>query len=152
MITAWSVLANGGKLIQPYVVESIIKDGEVEQTDTNVIHRVITEEASSIITSMLISTVRRGHGRPADVPGYLIAGKTGTSQIAGPNGKYETGEGSVITSFAGYFPALQPQFVMLVKFDRPRIGENTWGSTTAAPTFKKIAEYLIDYYNIQPNS
>ncbi len=152
MITAWSVLANGGKLIQPYVVESIITDNEVEQTETNVIHRVISEEASSIITSMLISTVRRGHGRPADIPGYLIAGKTGTSQIAGSSGKYEVGEGSVITSFAGYFPALQPQFVMLVKFDRPRIGENTWGSTTAAPTFKKIAEYLIDYYNIQPSS
>ena len=152
MITAWATLANGGKLIQPYIIESIINDNEVKETETNVIHRVISEEASSIITSMLISTVRRGHGRPADIPGYLIAGKTGTSQIAGSSGKYEVGEGSVITSFAGYFPALQPQFVILVKFDRPRIGENTWGSTTAAPTFKKITEYLIDYYNIQPSS
>jgi cell division protein FtsI/penicillin-binding protein 2 len=152
MMAAWAALANGGKLIQPYIVDSIVRQGEVIKTEPQVIHRVITEEASSIITSMLVSVVRRGHGRPADIPGHLIAGKTGTSQIAGPSGKYETGEGAVITSFAGYLPALQPQFIMLVKFDRPRIGENTWGSTTAAPTFKRIAEFLIDYYNIQPNA
>ncbi len=152
MLTAWAALANGGKLVQPYVVDSVIQDGVVTETRPEIIHRVISEEASSIITSMLTSVVRRGHGRPADVPGYLIAGKTGTSQIAGNNGRYETGEGSVITSFAGYFPALEPEFVMLVKFDRPRIGENTWGSTTGAPTFGLIAEFLIDYYNIQPSS
>ena len=150
MVAAWAAMANGGKLVQPYIVDSIIRDGDVIETEPEIIHRVISEEASSIITSMLISTVRRGHGRPADIPGYLIAGKTGTAQIAGKYGKYETGEGSTITSFAGYLPALQPQFVMLVKFDRPRIGENTWGSTTAAPTFQKVAEFLIDYYNIEP--
>jgi len=151
MITAWAALANGGKLMQPYIVDSIIREGEVIQQEPEIIHRVISEEASSIITSMLISVVRRGHGRPADIPGHLIAGKTGTSQIAGNNGKYETGEGSTITSFAGYFPALKPQFVILVKFDRPRIGKNTWGSTTGAPTFREISEFLIDYYNIEPS-
>ena len=150
MITAWAALANGGKLIQPYIVDSIIKENEVIKTEPQIIHRVISEETSSIMTSMLVSVVRQGHGRPADIPGHLIAGKTGTSQIAGSDGKYEVGEGAVITSFAGYFPAFQPQFVMLVKFDRPRIGVNTWGATTAAPTFRKIAEFLIDYYNIQP--
>jgi len=152
MATAWSALANGGKLVQPYIVDSVIRNGEVIQTEPEIIHRVISEEASSIITSMLISTVRRGHGKPADILGYLIAGKTGTAQIAGKYGAYEKGEGATITSFAGYFPALKPQFVILVKFDRPRIGENTWGATTAAPTFRRIAEFLIDYYNIQPNS
>lgn len=152
MVTAWAALANGGKLMQPHIVDSIIRDGKVIETEPEIIHRVISEETSSIITSMLISTVRRGHGRPADIPGYLIAGKTGTAQIAGRYGRYETGEGATITSFGGYFPALQPQFVMLVKFDRPRIGENTWGSTTAAPTFRKISEFLIDYYNIEPSS
>ena len=152
MVTAWAALANGGKLMQPYVVDSVIRDGEVIETEPEIIHRVISEEASSIITSMLVSTVRRGHGRPADIPGYLIAGKTGTAQIAGKYGKYETGDGSTITSFAGYLPAQQPQFVILVKFDRPRIGENTWGSTTAAPVFRKVAEFLIDYYSIEPNA
>jgi len=152
MITAWASLANGGKLIQPYMVDSIIREGKVIETTPEIIQRVISEETSSIITSMLVSTVRQGHARPAAVPGFLVAGKTGTSQIAGKFGRYETGEGAVITSFAGYFPAMKPQFVILIKFDRPRIGENTWGATTGAPTFKLIAEFLIDYYNIEPSS
>lgn len=151
MITAWSALANGGKLMQPYIVDSVIKDGEVIETEPEIIHRVISEEASSIITSMLVSVVRGYHGR-AEVPGYLIAGKTGTAQIAGKYGQYEKGEGATITSFAGYFPATKPQFVVLVKLDRPRIGEGTWGETTAAPAFQRIAEFLIDYYNIESSS
>ncbi len=152
LITAWSALANGGKLMQPYIVDSVVKKDEVIETEPQVIKRVISEETSSIITSMNVNSVRNGVARPADIPGYLIAGKTGTSQIAGKGGKYEVGDGSTITSFAGYAPAHEPKFVILVKFDRPRIGEETWGSTTAAPTFRKIAEFLFDYYNIQPSA
>ena len=150
LLTAWAALANGGKLIQPYIVDSIIREGEIIQTEPQVIKRVLSEEASSIITSMNINSVRTGVARPADIPGYLVAGKTGTSQVAGSDGKYEEGEGSTITSFAGYAPALEPKFVMLVKFDRPRYGaESTWGSTTAAPVFRKITVFLMNYYNIQ---
>jgi len=152
MITAWAALANGGKLMEPYIVDTIIRGNETIKNEPSVIQRVISEETSSIITSMLISVVRRGHAKPADIPGYLIAGKTGTAQVAGKGGKYETGDGSTITSFAGYLPALEPRFVMLIKFERPRIGENTWGATTAAPTFRAISEFLIDYYNLQSNS
>lgn len=149
IVTAWAALANGGKLMQPYIVDSIIRKGEVIQNEPQVIKRVISEETSSIITSMNINSVRAGVARPADIPGYLVAGKTGTSQMAGADGRYEEGEGSTITSFAGYAPALEPEFVMLVKFERPRIGENTWGSTTAAITFREITEFLMEYYNIQ---
>lgn len=149
LITAWAAMANGGKLMEPYIVDTIIKDGENFKAEPQVIKRVISEETASIITSMNINSVQNGVAKPGAVPGYLIAGKTGTSQVAGDNGKYETGDGSTITSFAGYAPALAPKFVVLVKFDRPRIGENTWGATTAAPTFRKIAEFLFDYYNIQ---
>lgn len=148
IVTAWAALANGGKLMQPYIVDSVIHDGRVIETEPQVIRRVISEETSSIITSMNVNAVQIGVARPADMTGYLVAGKTGTSQVAGDDGKYETGEGSTITSFAGYAPALEPKFVMLVKFDRPRIGDETWGSTTAAPTFRKISEFLMDYYNI----
>ena len=152
VITAWAALANGGKLMQPYIIDSIIKDNKIIKAEPQIVKRVISEETSSIITSMLINSVRRGVARPADITGYLIAGKTGTSQVAGNNGKYETGEGSTITSFAGYAPALKPQFVVLVKLDRPRIGEGTWGATTAAPMFREIAEFLMKYYNIQASS
>ncbi len=151
MITAWAALANGGKLLQPYIIDSIIKEGEVVKTEPQVIHRVISEETSSLITSMLVNVVKNGQAKPAGIPGYLIAGKTGTSQIAGPGGKYETGDDSVNTSFVGFFPALKPQYLVFVKFDRPRLGgSSTWGETTTAPTFKKVAEFLINYSNIQP--
>ncbi|MFH0820576.1 MAG: penicillin-binding protein 2 [Candidatus Peregrinibacteria bacterium] len=153
LIAAWGALANGGKLMEPYIVDSVIKEKETIKTEPKVLKRVIAEETSSILTSMLITVVQRGQARKyADIPGFLVAAKTGTSQIAGKNGKYETGEGSVNTSFVGYMPALKPKFVMVVKFDRPRIGDNTWGVNTAAPTFRKIADYLIDYYNLQPSN
>lgn len=152
VVTAWAALANGGKLVQPYLIESVIKDDEVIETEPQVIHRVLSNETSSLITSMLINVVQKGHGTKADIPGYSIAGKTGTSQIASTKrAGYEEGVGSVITSFAGYFPANNPQFVMLVKFDRPRLGFDAWGSNTAAPTFGQIAEFLIEHYQIQPS-
>jgi len=153
IVIAWAALANGGKLMEPTIVDSVVKEKEVIKTEPQVIRRVISEETSSLITSMLVNVVQRGHSKQyVDIPGFLVAGKTGTAQIAGKGSKYETGEGSVITSFAGYMPALQPKFVMLVKFERPRIGENTWGVNTAAPTFRKIADFLIDYYSLQPSS
>ena len=64
-------------------------------------------------------------------------------------GRYEKGDGTTITSFAGYAPINNPKFVVFVKFDRPRVGSNsTWGSTTAAPVFKEIMEFLLDYYDV----
>ena len=150
MAAAWSALANGGKLVQPYIVDSIIKKDKVIKTEPQIIRRVISEESSSIISSMLVSSVDNGYAHKAGIPGYLIAGKTGTSQMAGKNGKYEVGEGTTVTSFGGYI-AFNAQFVAIVKLDRPRIGEDTWGENTAAPAFRDIAEFLINYYNIQPS-
>ncbi len=150
MAVAWSALANGGKLVQPYIVESVIKKDQTIKTEPQVIRRVISEEASSLISSMLVSSVNNGYAHRAAIPGYLMAGKTGTSQIAGKNGKYEVGgNGTTVTSFGGFI-AFNPQFVAIVKLDRPRIGEDTWGENTAAPAFRDIAEFLINYYNIQP--
>lgn len=148
LISAWSALANGGKLMHPYIVDSVIKEGETIKTEPQVIDRVISEETSTVITSMLISVVD-SYKKFGGIPGYQIAGKTGTAQIAGGGG-YEKGLGSTITSFVGYAPALEPKFVVLVKLDRPRSfgEENTWGEVTAGPMFKKVAEFLFDYYNI----
>ena len=76
----------------------------------------------------------------------------GAAVRAGAAGQQGPAGGGAAQGVAGYFPALKPQFVILVKFDRPRIGENTWGSTTGAPTFKEIAQFLIDYYNIEASA
>lgn len=152
MITAIAALANNGKLMKPMVIDRVIRpDGTVERTQPKVIDQVITPETSSTITAMLVSSINNGYAKSAKIPGYRMAGKTGTSQIAGPGGKYETGTGSVITSFAGYAPANHPKFVVLVKFDRPKARGKELGVQSAAPVFKDIAAFLFKYYGIPPD-
>ena len=150
VITALSSLANGGKLMRPTIIDRIERsDGTVESTQPHVIDRVITPETSETITAMLTNAVTNGYAKTAKVPGYRIAGKTGTSQIAGPGGKYEAGTGSTITSFMGYAPIDDPQFIALVKLDRPRNVQ--YGSESAAPIFKDVATFLFEYYGIPPD-
>ncbi|MDP6561309.1 MAG: penicillin-binding transpeptidase domain-containing protein, partial [Candidatus Peribacteraceae bacterium] len=152
VITGWSALANGGKLMRPSIVDTVERsDGSNVVTKPYIVDQVITAETSDTITAMLTSVVNQGFGRSAGVNGYLIAGKTGTSQIAGPGGKYETGTGAAVTSFAGFGPANHPKFVLLVKFDRPRAKDIEFGSQSAAPVFKQIATFLFDYYGIPPS-
>ncbi|QQS59200.1 penicillin-binding protein 2 [Candidatus Peregrinibacteria bacterium] len=152
MARAWSALANGGVMMQPQIIsEKDYPDGTKEIIEPAAVRRAISTDTATTITSMLVSSVERGVAHTAHIPGYKIAGKTGTSQIAGSDGKYETGEGSFVTSFAGYAPAYDPRFLILVKFDRPRYGtENTWGATTAAPVFREIMAFLLEYGNIPP--
>ena len=150
VITAYSALANGGRLMRPTIIDSVIKnDGTVEVMKPHVVDQVITPETSDTITAMLVSGVNQGYAKGGKVSGYRTAGKTGTSQIAGPGGRYETGTGSSIASFAGYAPPHDPKFVILVKFDRPRNRE--YGSVTAAPVFKDVAAFLFKYYGIPPD-
>lgn len=151
--TAWSALANGGLLMQPrLVVAKIDSNQQRVEIEPRVMRRVIGKETSAQITSMLVATIDNGVARPARLDQYYASGKTGTSQIARENGVgYEKGEGSFYTSFAGYLPVNKPRFVILVKIDRARIGENTYGSTTAAPVFKEVATYLAHYFNLPPD-
>lgn len=150
MIVASAALANGGKLIKPTIIDSVIHpDGTILQSETTIIDQVITQETSETMTAMLVSSVNKGYAQPAKVPGYRIAGKTGTSQIARPGGGYQTGTGSTIASFIGYAPVSHPRFIVLVKFDRPKQGIH--GASTAAPIFKEIAAYLFQYYGIPPD-
>jgi len=143
--SAYLAIANGGRLIQPKVVEKIVfSDGREEVFPTKEIRRVISEETAKKITNMLISVVERGHGKKAAVPGYQVAGKTGTAQIPLPSGGYE--ENTHIGSFAGFLPANNPCFVILVKLDRPKTVE--FAESSAAPTFSEIASFLLTYYKV----
>jgi cell division protein FtsI/penicillin-binding protein 2 len=138
--------------MRPTIIDSVIKnDGTVDKNIPVIVDQVITPETSATITAMLMSAVTNGYAKTAKVPGYRIAGKTGTSQIAGPGSKYETGTGSSLTSFAGYAPLDHPRFVVLVKFDRPRAKDVEYGSKSAAPVFKEIATFLFKYYGIPPD-
>ncbi len=156
MIQAWAPLINWGMLVQPQIVKSVIKiDGDRKDVQNDPIKRVISKSSSDQIKAMLVSSIDHGVAKPGGVEGYSVGWKTGTSQIACsdrtrcPTGRYERGEGTTITSFAWFAPADKPEFLVLVKFDRPRIGDNTWGSTTAAPVFQDVMEFLLKYYDIK---
>ncbi len=150
MITAFSALANGGKLMKPTIIDEIRHaDGAVDKKPATVVGQVLKPETAATITAMLVSGTQHGFAKSGKVPGHRMAGKTGTSQIAGPGGKYETGTGSTIASYAGYAPIDHPKFVILIKLDRPK--KDDFGSKSAAPLFKDIASFLFDYYGIPPD-
>lgn len=148
MIMAYAVLANGGTLYQPQIIERVIhNDGSEEKIAPQAIRRVLSEETSRTMGEMLRSVVVRGHGKRADVPGYLVGGKTGTAQVAKSDSKgYE--EGLSIGSFVGYAPLDNPRFVVLVKIDNPKNVE--WAESSAAPTFGRIMKFLLEYAKIKP--
>ena len=95
---------------------------------------------------MMVEVVDTGNVKAA-VPGYRVAGKSGTAQIPSPEG-YE--EDATIVSFVGFAPADDPEFVVLVKMDRPDFNINQWASHTAAPVFSRVTKRLLDYYSIPP--
>ncbi len=148
LAVAYSALANGGELLKPQIIEKIVHaNGEEETIEPHVVHRVISEKASKQIGKMLRSVVVNGHGKRADVPGYLIGGKTGTAQVAN-SGKKGYDDSQTIGTFAGYGPIDDPQFVIVVKMDNPKTV--IWAESSAAPTFGKVMQYLLDFYNIAP--
>lgn len=148
MVTAYSVLANGGRLLQPNIIDKVIHaDGNEEKNEPREVRRVVSEETSKMMGAMLRSVVVNGHGKRADVPGYLVGGKTGTAQVAKSDAKgYE--EGQSIGSFVGYAPINNPQFVVLVKLDNPKNVE--WAESSAAPTFGQIMKFLLEYAKVKP--
>ncbi len=149
MAAGYSALANGGLLMKPYIVdEEILPDGRHIKTEPETIRRVIDSETSTAITQILISSVRNGYAKPGGVEGYFVAGKTGTSQTY-LRGKALNDVGTTLASFGGYAPATDPQFILLVKIDRPRVSE--WGAAVAAPVFQKVTEELLtNYFAIAP--
>ena len=96
---------------------------------------------------MLINVVERGFGDIARIPGYYLAGKTGTAEVPfeGKKGYYAD---RTIQSFIGFGPALKPEFLILVKLDNPKVPKS---SLSAAPIFRKLAQYIINYWQLPPD-
>ena len=148
LVNATAALANGGNMVKPHLVKKLIHaDGSEEVIDTSFQRQAVSSSTADTVTAMLVSVVENGLGAPAKVPGYKIAGKTGTAQVAA-KGKKGYDPDQKITSFIGYGPVEDPQFVMLVKFNNP--GGDVWGANTAAPVFKRVAEEFFTYYQIPP--
>lgn len=141
------VLANGGKLVKPYIVEKIVNGNDVVYTKPEISEPIISQQTTSQITQMLIKVIDVGLPRVGKIPGYYFAGKTGTAQVPLKNGKgYEANK--TIQSFVGYGPALNPQFVAMIKLDNPRASKS---SLSSVPVFKELAQYIINYWKIPPD-
>ncbi|MFA7319350.1 MAG: penicillin-binding protein 2 [Parcubacteria group bacterium] len=148
MVAAYNALASGGKLMKPQIIERIIyPNGAQEKVAPQEVRSAVTQQTANEIATMLRSVVVNGEGKMADVPGYLIGGKTGTAQVASSDSKgYQ--EGQNIGSFAGFAPVDKPRFTVLVRIDNPK-GVN-WAESSAAPTWGELMKFLLNYKNIQP--
>ncbi|MFA5961808.1 MAG: penicillin-binding protein 2 [Parcubacteria group bacterium] len=147
LISAYNAIANNGILLKPQIIDKVMHDdGSVTQIAPEEVRRVISQQSAYETTQMLRSVVTDGHGKQADVPGYLVGGKTGTAQVVGPSGGYE--DGMNIGSFAGFAPTDNPKFTMLVRLDDPKAVE--WAESSAAPTFGELMKFLLEYYHIEP--
>jgi cell division protein FtsI/penicillin-binding protein 2 len=149
IVSAFAAIANGGNLMKAYLVDEINKsDGAKIKTEPKIVRRVINERTATLTSGMLVSVVENGHGKRAGVPGYYVAGKTGTAQVHKSNGPgYE--ENITIGSFVGFAPVEDPRFAMIVKIDHPR--DVQWAESSAAPIFGEIAKFLLNYYQVPTN-
>jgi cell division protein FtsI (penicillin-binding protein 3) len=144
---AYAALANGGTLFRPYVVASRRDaDGE-HRTAPVAVSQVVTPETAATLRGMLLSTVDDGIAHNAAIPGFSVAGKTGTAQIASPDGSYI--DNQYVSSFAGFFPADDPKYVVLVVLEKPQ--SRLLGTVTATDAFKGVAQDILRYARIQPD-
>ncbi len=148
LITAFSGLVNGGKLMKPYIVDKIIhEDGTEEQTKPETVRQVVSPETSAKISAMMVRVVENGHAKKAAIKGYWIGGKTGTAQV--PFVDKRGYSDKTIQTFVGFGPLPDPKFIILVKIDEP---ENArFAESSAVPTFNDIATFLVNYLEIPAN-
>ncbi|HEX9494789.1 MAG TPA: penicillin-binding protein 2 [Candidatus Limnocylindria bacterium] len=147
LATAYAAIANGGTLYKPYVVASRRDaDGEHRTAPVAVSH-VVTPDTAATVRAMLTSTVDNGIAHNAAITGFSVAGKTGTAQIASPDGTYV--DDLYVSSFAGFFPADDPKYVVLVVLEKP--DSRLLGTLTATDAFKGVAQDILRYARIQPD-
>lgn len=150
MTKAVACIANGGRCPTPRLVDYITDaEGITRESEPITLSEpVISQDTALKVNSIMQEVVSRGTGKSVQIPGYQLAGKTGTAQKAKENGRgYEAG--AYISSFIGFFPVYNPQFVILVSVDSPQ--KHYYGSVVAGPVFKKIVQDIIHYYNIPPD-
>ncbi len=147
---AYAVIANGGWLNKPYIVESMknSESGELTEFKTEHLNKVLTPEQAANMRLMLTSTTQPGGtGVNAQVSGFLVGGKTGTAQKVNPKFRGYM-PGAYISSFAGFIPASDPKFVIFIAVDQPR--KAYYGAQVAAPIFSKIASYAARKEGLAP--
>jgi cell division protein FtsI (penicillin-binding protein 3) len=143
MAAAYGTVANRGVWLRPHLVERIGSNGRRAATA----RRVLTPRVARQVLRMMEDVVIEGTGQEAQVPGYKVAGKTGTAAKPDPDGGYSTTR--YVASFVGMVPATSPRLVVLVTIDEPRAA--IWGGVVAAPAFQQIAGFDLQYLEIPPD-
>jgi cell division protein FtsI (penicillin-binding protein 3) len=144
MARAYSAIANGGTLVQPHLIQKIGGRTVHHRRGTRVVSRRVSDQ----MMSMLRSVVLDGTGTEAALPGYTVAGKTGTAAKIDPDGRYSTSR--YVASFVGMVPATKPRLVIMVMVDEPHA--SIWGGTVAAPAFQQIARFDVQHLAIPPDA
>lgn len=150
VLRAICAIANGGELLQPYIVQKIVApDGTViKEGQKHVVRNVITPEVARQMREMMEKVVSEGGGKTAAIKGYRIAGKTGTAEKIAEGGGYAAGQ--YIASFVGFVPADKPRYAMLVMLDTPQGA--FYGSQVSAPIFRDTLQQILVAKGIQPSS
>ncbi len=143
MASAYAAVANGGVWVQPHLIEKVAATPLPKRTK----RRILSPTVNAQVSAMLTNVVADGTGTEAQIPGYKVAGKTGTAEVPGPNG-YTTGK--YVASFVGYVPASRPRLVVLVKVQEPT--RAIFGGVVAAPAFAEIARFSLQYLEIPPDA
>jgi len=144
---AVGAIANGGLYMKPYIVQRIESAKGIKVTKPTAVAQVVSRQTAQTLTGMLVAAMESIPNNPALVPGYHVAGKTGTAQIW-IGDRYDPN--LTMTSFIGYAPAEDPRFVILVKIDLPR--RFSHAQEVASPVFREMAQWLLLYLGIPPKS
>ncbi len=147
ILTAVNAIANGGKLMQPYIVSSVLDEegNTISTTQPTVKRQVISEKSAATVANMMEQVVSEGTGKNAYVAGFRLAGKTGTSEKLAGGGKKE---GKYVASFVCFAPANDPKISMLIVIDEP-VGQIN-GGQIATPVAAEVAEATLNYLNVDP--
>ncbi|MBF0499037.1 MAG: transpeptidase family protein [Candidatus Riflebacteria bacterium] len=152
LVRAYSAVANGGLLMKPHLIKSIVSQtGDIrEEIHPEPIRRVFPEKLAESLRKMLIGVVDHGTGQQAAIADYSVGGKTSTAQKANPHGGYF--QEKVNTSFIGMLPAMNPRIVLFVAANEPKGEEKTlFGGKVAGPVFAIIGDRILKYLKVQPD-
>jgi cell division protein FtsI (penicillin-binding protein 3) len=146
MATVYATIANGGTYVQPRLVRATVSDGVETPVPVGATRRVLGEQTTHVLTQMLVYAVADGTGYNAQIPGYQVAGKTGTAKKIDADGRYTN---RYVASFIGFLPASRPRVVVAAIINEP---DTVYGGVAAAPLFQHVARYAIQRLGIEPSA
>lgn len=155
-IQAATAIANGGKMMKPYIIDKIVdvdSDKVVKQNKPEVAGTPISEKTSKEVLDILETVVssEKGTGKPYQIEGYEVAGKTGTAQMSGSDGKYLKGRNNYIFSFMGMAPKEDPELLVYVAVQQPKLKDTETGSMPVSSVFNTVMKNSLQYLKIQPS-